>query len=216
MKYPTKSEAAAQIVSYGKRLYDRGYAAANDGNLSVKLSDDTILCTPTGVSKGCLTPEMLVEMALDGRVLSQGTLPPSSEVKMHLRVYQENPAVMAVVHVHPPVASSFAAAGIPLDTPLLTEAIVGLGPVPLAPFALPSTEEVPDSVAPFCRTHKAVLLSNHGPLTWGASLEEACFRMEILEHLATVTMNVCYVMRDTHNKLSEENIARLKKQFHVE
>lgn len=216
MNYPTRAEAAAQIVSYGKRLYDRGYAAANDGNLSIKLSDNAILCTPTGVSKGCMTPDMLVEMTLGGSIVSQGALPPSSEVKMHLRVYHENPVVMAVVHVHPPVASSFAAAGIALDTPLLTEAIVGLGPVPLAPFALPSTEEVPDSIAPYCKSHKAVLLSNHGPLTWGSTLEEACFRMEILEHLATVTMNVCYVMRDTHNKLSEENIARLKKQFHVE
>jgi len=216
MNYPTLAQAADQIVFYGKRLYDRGFAAANDGNLSVRLSEDTILCTPTGVSKGTMTPDILVRMKLDGTVLSSGGLPPSSEAKMHLRVYRENPAVMAVVHVHPPVAQSFAAAGIPLDMPLLTESIVSLGPVPVAPFALPSTEEVPDSIAPFCKTHKAVLLSNHGPLTWGADLQEACFRMEVLEQLATVTLNVRYIMKETGNQISPENIARLKTQFHVQ
>lgn len=216
MQYPSLEEAGKQIVAYGKRLYDRGYAAANDGNLSCRLSENTILCTPTGVSKGAMTPEMLVQVNLDGKILASGGIPPSSEVKMHLRVYQENPQVMAVAHLHPPVASSFAAAGIPLELPLLTEAVVSLGPVPVAPFALPSTSEVPDSITPFCKTHNAVLLSNHGPLTWGGDLQEACFRMEILEHLATVTMNVCYILKDTHNQISPENIARLKKQFHVE
>ena len=215
MKYPTIEDAAAQIVYYGKRLYDRGFAAANDGNLSVKLSENEILCTPTGVSKGAMTPEMLIHMRLDGTVLSSNGYSPSSEAKMHLRVYRENPDVMAVVHVHPPAAQSFAAAGIALDMPLLTESVVSIGVVPVAPFALPSTEEVPDSIAPFCKTHKAVLLSNHGPLTWGADLQEACFRMEVLEQLATVTLNVRYIMRETGNQISPENIARLKKQFNV-
>ena len=211
MQYPTIEEAGAQIVEFGKRLYQQGFTAANDGNLSCKTGEDTILCTPTGVSKGYLAKEMLVHMQLNGTLLSPGK--PSSEVKMHIRVYQENPKVMAVVHVHPPVATSFAAAGIPLEDALLTEAVVGLGPIPLAPFALPSTEEVPNSIAPFCNTHNGALLGNHGAITWGKSLEEACFRMETLEQVAKVTMNVKYILHGMHNEISKENVARLQEVF---
>ncbi|MBP1039534.1 class II aldolase/adducin family protein [Vagococcus sp. BWB3-3] len=175
------------ICEIGKRIYDRGYVAANDGNVSVKMDDGTIFCTPTGVSKGFMQPDMIVKMDLDGNVLSDNAKP-SSEVKMHLRVYRENPTVNSVVHAHPVVATSYAIAGIPLNQALCPEAVVTLGNVPVAPYATPGTQQVPDSIAPYCIDYNAVLLANHGALTWGKDLIEAYYRMESLEHFAMMTM----------------------------
>jgi L-fuculose-phosphate aldolase len=186
-QYYSDLEAREMICDIGRRVYNRNYVAANDGNISVKVGANEIWTTPTGVSKGYMTPDMMVKMDLSGKVLA-GKLKPSSEVKMHLRVYNENQEVNAVVHAHPPVATSFAIAGIPLDKPVLPEAIVLLGIVPVAPYALPGSQEVPDSIAPYCKTHNAVLLANHGALTWGRDLMEAYFRMESLEHYATILM----------------------------
>lgn len=107
---------------------------------------------------------------------------------MHLRVYRENPKVRAVVHAHPPIATSFAIAGLPLHNPILAEAVVQLGEIPVAPYATPGTQEVPDSIAPFCKTHNGVLLANHGALTWGETVMQAYYRMESLEYYAKVTM----------------------------
>lgn len=134
-----------------------------------------------------MTPDMLVKMNFDGKVL-MGKLKPSSEVKMHLRVYNENPDVMAVTHAHPPVATSFAIAGISLDRAILPEAVVNLGSVPIAHYATPGSQDVPDSIAPYCNTHNAVLLANHGALSWGKDLTEAYHRLESLEYYATVLM----------------------------
>ena len=186
-KYYSEFEAKKLICEIGRRIYDRNYVAANDGNISVKIGPNTILTTPTGVSKGFMTPDMMVKMDLSGKVLA-GKMKPSSEVKMHLRVYQENPTVNAVVHAHPPVATSFAIAGIGLDKPILPEQIVLLGNVPVAPYATPGTQEVPDSIAPYCNDHNAVLLANHGALTWGDDLLQAYYRLESLEHYALILM----------------------------
>ena len=150
-----------------------------------------------------MTREMLVKVDMSGHVLS-GSAQPSSELRMHLRVYAENPQVQAVVHAHPPIATSFAIAGIPLDTAILPEAIVNLGVVPVAPYAVPGTQAVPDSIAPYCRTHNAVLLANHGALTWGRDLWQAYFRMESLEYYATVTMNTGYILRQARVLTAEE------------
>ena len=146
--YPSDAQAKAEILDAGRKIYQRGLVAANDGNLSVRVGDNALWVTPTGVSKGAMTEDMLVKLSLDGTVL-EGTRKPSSETKMHLRIYQENPAVRAVVHAHPPAATAFAAAGLPLDRPVLQEAVVQLGTVPVAPFALPSTSQVPDSLRPY-------------------------------------------------------------------
>lgn len=134
--YPTDAQAKADILAAGRKIYQRGLVAANDGNLSVRVGENALWVTPTGVCKGDMTEDMLVKITLDGALL-EGTRKPSSETKMHLRIYQENPTVRAVVHAHPPVATTFAAAGIPLDKPVLQEAVVQLGTVPVAPFALP-------------------------------------------------------------------------------
>jgi L-fuculose-phosphate aldolase len=207
--YYSDQEAKEMICEIGRRVYNRNYVAANDGNISVKVGPNEIWTTPTGVSKGYMTPDMMVKMDLSGNVLA-GNLKPSSEVKMHLRVYNENPEVNAVVHAHPPVATSFAIAGIPLDKPVFPEAIVLLGIVPVAPYALPGTQEVPDSIAPYCKTHNAVLLANHGALTWGRDLMEAYFRMESLEHYATILMYSNNILKKA-NELNSSQIADLIK-----
>lgn len=187
--YPTDEGAKAALLSCGARLYQRGFVAANDGNLSIKVADDQIWATPTGVSKGFMSADMLVKLDLTGRVLA-GNRMPSSEIGMHLRIYQENPAAGGVVHAHPPVSTAFAAAGLPLDQPVLQEAVVQLGTIPLAPFALPGTPAVADSIAPYCRTHRGVLLEYHGAVTWGDTLEQAQHRMECLEQYATVLLHL--------------------------
>lgn len=207
--YPSIFEAKEQIIDIGKRMYDKGFVAANDGNISCKVSDTEILTTPTGVSKGFMDPDMIIKMNIDGSYPDDGgKYRPSSEVKMHLRVYRENPDVAAVCHAHPPVATSFSIAGIGLDLPIMTEGILALGSVPVAKYATPGTEEVPDSIAPFCREYNAVLLANHGALTWGASLMEAFYRLESVEQCCTITMNVRNVI-GRYNMLSCDQVKPL-------
>ena len=188
-EYSSEQELKEIICEIGKRMYERGYVAANDGNISIMQGDKEIWATPTGVSKGFMTPDMLVKLDLEGNVL-EGNLKPSSEIKMHIRVYKENPMVKAVIHAHPPMATTFSIAGLALERPILAEAIMSLGIVPVAPYATPGTEEVPDSIAPFCRDFNAVLLANHGALSWGRDPQEAYFRMESLEHYAQILKNV--------------------------
>ncbi len=206
-KYYSDFEAKKLICEIGKRVYNKNFVAANDGNISVRVGPTTIWTTPTGVSKGFMTPDMMVKMDLSGKILS-GRRKPSSEVKMHLKVYNENDETNAVVHAHPPVATSFAIAGISLEKPISPEAVVLLGKVPLAPYATPGTQEVPDSIAPFCKDYHAVLLANHGALTWGRDLIEAYYRMESLEHYAMMLMNTTNIMNKS-NELDCNQIADL-------
>lgn len=179
----------ALMCAVGKLLYDRGYVAANDGNLSMKTAPDRLLVTPSGVSKGRLTPDMLLVTDLEGNVL-EGNRHPSSETKMHLAVYRGRPDVGAVVHAHPPVSTAFAVCRRGMETPHLSELVTGLGAVPCTPsFAMLSTDQVPRSVEPYLADHCAVLLANHGALTWGEDLWEAFDRMETVEHTAKILLN---------------------------
>lgn len=179
----------ALMCAVGKLLYDRGYVAANDGNLSMKVEPDRLLVTPSGVSKGRLTPDMLLVTDLEGNML-EGNRHPSSETKMHLAVYRGRPDVGAVVHAHPPVSTAFAVCRRGMETPYLSELVTGLGAVPCTPsFAMLSTDEVPRSVEPYLADHCAVLLANHGALTWGEDLWEAFDRMETVEHTAKILLN---------------------------
>jgi len=187
--YCKDQDAKAAILSCGARLYARSFVAANDGNLSIKVSPNEIWTTPTGVSKGFMTEDSLVKVDANGTVL-EGHCKPSSELKMHLRIYQEAPAVRAVVHAHPPVSTAFAAAGLSLDRPVLQEAVVQLGSVPLAPYALPGSDAVADSVAPFCQSARGLLLEYHGAVTWGTSMEQALHRMECMEQYATILLHL--------------------------
>ena len=179
----------ALMCAVGKLLYDRGYVAANDGNLSMKTAPDRLLVTPSGVSKGRLTPDMLLVTDLEGNVL-EGNRHPSSETKMHLAVYRGRLDVGAVVHAHPPVSTAFAVCRRGMETPYLSELVTGLGAVPCTPsFAMLSTDQVPRSVEPYLADHCAVLLANHGALTWGEDLWEAFDRMETVEHTAKILLN---------------------------
>ena len=178
-------EIKKQICEIGKRIYNRNMVAANDGNISVKINDHEYYCTPTGVSKGSLTPDMIIKVDENGKKL-EGKLNPSSEIKMHMRVYRERPDVTAVVHAHPPVATAFTVADIDLDQYILPEAVLTIGNVPTCDYGTPSTMEIPDSLDPYLQQHDAFLLRNHGALTVGCDLTKAFFVMEEVEFNAVI------------------------------
>ena len=178
-------ELKKQICEIGRRIYNRNMVAANDGNISVKLNDNEFLCTPTGVSKGFMTPEYICKVDKDGNVFQDNKgFKPSSEIKMHMRVYAKRPDVGAVVHAHPTFATSFAIAGIPLTQPIMPEAVIALGCVPIAEYGTPSTMEIPDNVEKYLPYYDAVLLESHGALTWSTDLLAAYHKMESVEFYA--------------------------------
>ena len=209
-KYPTDDEAKRLICEIGRRMYQKNFVAANDGNISCKVDDDIIWCTPTGVSKGFMTEDMMVKMRLDGTVISQGERGPSSEIKMHLRIYNENPEVQGVCHAHPPISTSFAIAGIGLDRAIYPEALVNLGTVPCVHYEAPGSQGIPDSVAPYARDYNAVLLANHGAVAWGPSVMDAWYRLESTEHYAMVIMYTGNIIGKA-NVLSCEQVGELIK-----
>ena len=175
------------IVEVGRRLYARGYTASNDGNISARLDAGRLLMTPKSVCKGFMTPEMMCITDLDGKKLA-GERDPSSEMQMHLEVYRQRPDANAVVHAHPPIATGFAVAGIPLDRAVLAEVVTTLGSVPIAEYATPSTKELPEAVRKYVRAHDGMLLANHGALTLGADLFSAYYKMETIEHFAKISL----------------------------
>ena len=182
-----EQELRRLFVEIGKRIWARGYVAANDGNITAVLNDRELLTTPTGVSKGFMTTDMIIKVDRSGKAVSGSSkFRPSSEVMMHLEVYKTRPDVKAVVHAHPPYATSFAVAGIPLNKCVLPEAIIVIGAVPLAPYGLPSTMEIPDSIRDLIQNSDAVLLQNHGTLTLGSDLLNAYHKLETLEHTANI------------------------------
>ena len=211
-KYNTNNELELKklMLDIGKRIWTRGYVAANDGNITVRISENELLTTPTGVSKGFMTQDMIIKMTMDGKVISpKNKYRPSSEVKMHLEVYKQRDDVNAVIHAHPPYSTSFAVAGVPIDTSVLPEAIMILGEVPVAPYGTPSTSEVPDSIIPFIRNTNAILLANHGALTAAIDLITAYHMMETLEHTARI---LCLATGlGNVNKIPEEQINKLMK-----
>lgn len=177
-----------QICDVCNKMWQKGWVAANDGNVSAKIDDDTFLCTPTGISKSFITPDKLIKINAKGEVLeAAGDYRPSSEIKMHLRCYKDRDDVGAVVHAHPPIATGFALAHIPLDSYSLIENAIIIGSVPIAPFGTPSTDEVPESIAPFIQEHDVLLLENHGGLALGSDVITAYYRMETLELVADTT-----------------------------
>jgi L-fuculose-phosphate aldolase len=178
-------EIKKEICEVGLKLWQKGFVAANDGNISVKISENEYYCTPTGVSKASLTPDMIIKVDKDGKKL-EGKLNPSSEIKMHMRVYRERPDVNAVVHAHPPVATAFTVADIDLDQYVLPEAVLTIGAVPTCDYGTPSTMEIPDSLDPYLHNHDAFLLRNHGALTVGCNLTKAFFVMEEVEFNAVI------------------------------
>ncbi len=206
--YEDEGALRAEIVEIGRRMYDRFFVAANDGNISARLGDDAVLVTPTGVSKGFMKPEDLVKVDLDGRVIeAREGCRPSSETPMHLAVYRARPDVRAAVHAHPPAATGFSVAGLALDVPVLPEMVIGVGTVPLVPYATPAGVDLQNVVAPYLPSYDAFLLANHGALTLGESLTKAYFKMESLELCARIRLVAR--MLGTENVLTPDDVGKL-------
>ena len=204
----TYMELREQICDICHKMWQLGWVAANDGNVSVKLPDGTFLATQTGMSKSFIMPEKLVHIDQDGQILDASAgLKPSSEIKMHLRCYKEREDVGAVLHAHPPVATGYAVANKPLDEYSMIETVIALGSIPVTPYGTPSTYEVPDRIAPYLGEHDALLLQNHGALTVGADLITAYYRMETLELFAKISLNAHLL--GGAKEISRENIDRL-------
>ena len=202
-----ESSLRADIVEIGRRMYARGYTASNDGNISVRLGADRLLMTPKSVCKGFMTPDMMCITDLEGRKL-EGERDPSSEMLMHLEVYRQRPDVQAVVHAHPPTATGFAVAGIPLDRAVLAEVLTTLGSIPIAAYATPSTRELPDAVRQYIHAHDGMLLANHGALTVGSDLYVAYYKMETVEHFAKISLVARLLGRE--NLISRDEVMRLQ------
>src|SRR4051794_13649311 len=183
----SEQQLRTDIVEVGRGLYARGYTASNDGNISVRLDDRRLLMTPTAVCKGFMDAGMMCITDLEGRKL-EGERSPSSEIQMHLEVYRQRPEIQAVVHAHPPIATAFAVAGIPLDRAVLAEVVTTLGSIPIAEYATPSTKELPEAVRKYVKAHDGMLLANHGALTLGADLFAAYYKMETVEHFAKISL----------------------------
>lgn len=183
----TERKHREEIVRYGRMVHDRSFVAAMDGNLSVRLKGNRILVTPTGVSKGAMRPADMVIVDLEGKRLS-GNRNVTSEIGMHLLIYRLRPDVQAIVHAHPPTATGFAAAGVPLTEPLVCEVVMGLGCIPLARYGTPGTSELAKTLEPFVPNYDAILMSNHGVVTYGDTLEHAYMKMETVEHFAQIAL----------------------------
>jgi L-fuculose-phosphate aldolase len=197
------------IVEVGRRLWTRGFVASNDGNISVRLGADRVLMTPASVSKGFMTPDMMVVTDLNGTLVSGAPgRKPSSEIQMHLVAYRERPDVGAVVHAHPPLSTGFAVAGIPLDRAVLAEVVTTLGSIPIADYGTPSTPELAAAVAPYVKVHDGLLLANHGALALGKDLFAAYYKMETIEHFARISLVARMLGRE--NLLSREEVSRLQ------
>jgi L-fuculose-phosphate aldolase len=176
-----------EIVRCGALLHTSGFIAATDGNLSVRLDDNRVLVTPTGMSKGMMKTSDLVIVDMEGRKL-KGRREVTSEIGMHLLVYRMRPDVNAVVHAHPRTATGFAAAGIALNQPLVCEVVIGLGQIPLAPYGTPGTPELAETLKPLIPDFDAILMANHGVVAYGTDLQSAYMKMETVEHFAQITL----------------------------
>lgn len=197
-----------QICDVCHKMWQLGWVAANDGNVSVKLEDGRILATPTGISKAFITPEKLVILDTEGNILEAGEgYRPSSEIKMHLRCYDKRDDVMSVIHAHPPGATGFAVAHKAMDMYNMIEDVAVIGSVPLTPYGTPSTMEVPDAIEPYLEEHDVMLLENHGALAVGSDVITAFYRMESLELWAKITINA--VILGGSYDISNENIEKL-------
>jgi L-fuculose-phosphate aldolase len=195
-----------ELVLFGKMLHERHYVSGCDGNLSVRLEGDRVLTTPTGMCKALLKPEHMVIVDLEGRKLD-GTLQPSSEILMHLTIYKQRPDVGAVVHAHPCIATGVSCAGMSISEPICSELILTLGKIPLAPYAMPGSPALSDSLLPFVADHEAILMQNHGVVTYGSTLAQAYLNMETVEHTARI-MLVARLL-GSNRALDSEQVAAL-------
>jgi L-fuculose-phosphate aldolase len=183
----TERELRDDIVEVGRLVYQKGWVAANDGNISIRMDRQRILATPTGVSKGRMHPDDLIIVDMKGNKI-EGRKERTSEILMHLTIYEMRADIHSVVHAHPPVATGFASAGRPLNMALLPEVIIGLGCVPLADYGLPGTPELTEPMLPYIPKYEAIMMGNHGAVCYGEDVFKAFFRMETVEHFARISL----------------------------
>jgi len=183
----SEQEHREEIVRVGRLMFEKGWIAANDGNITVRLDSERLLATPRGVSKGMLKPEDLVVVDMDGQKVA-GSLEVTTEIGMHLTIYRERPDVNAVVHAHPATATGFAVAGRALNLGTLPEVIICLGSVPLAEYGLPGTPACAEGMLPYIPKYDAMLLANHGAVSYGPDIMRAFFRMDTVEHFARIAL----------------------------
>ena len=184
---PSERQSRRDILLFGRMLHDRGYVAATDGNLSVRLDNVLILVTPTAMCKGMMRTTDLVVVDTEGNRVA-GRRNVSSEIGMHLLIYKRRPDVKGIVHAHPRTATGFAAAGMALNQPLVCEVVIGLGSIPLAKYGTPGTPELAGALEPLVPQYDAILMSNHGVVSYGADLHSAYMKMETVEHFAQIAL----------------------------
>lgn len=180
-----EKEIKRLLIEAGQRVYQRGYVAANDGNMTARMPDGTIWATPTGVSKGFMTEDQLVHLSADGEIL-EGSSKVSSEIAMHLAIYRENPALGGIVHMHPPAATAYSTLEKEFDLGISLDFALHFGVIPCAPYAVTGSKELAENAAKYCKDYNAVLLAHHGAVTWGKDLTQALFRTEALEQTFTI------------------------------
>jgi len=183
----SEDEHRRDICTVGRWIHARNFVAATDGNISVRIDRERILTSPTGISKGMMMPDDLVITDLQGDRLS-GSRAASSELGMHLLIYRRRPDIGAVCHAHPPTATGYAAAGMPLNKAIVSEIVMSLGCIPVTPYGTPGTPELSEELEPFVQNYDALLMANHGVVTYGPDLLTAFFRMETVEHFAHVSL----------------------------
>jgi L-fuculose-phosphate aldolase len=202
-----EEQCRADIVEVGRRMDARGYVASNDGNISTRLDKDRLLTTPKSVPKGYMTPDMMVIVDFEGKKIA-GDRDPSSELPMHLEIYRNRADVNAVVHAHPPTATGFATAGVPLTRAVLAEVVTTLGSIPIAEYGTPSTAELPAAVRKYIKAHDGMLLANHGAVTCGKDVMSAYYKMETIEHFAKISLVARLLGGE--NLISREEVERLQ------
>ena len=183
----SEQEHREEIVRVGRLMFEKGWIAANDGNITVRLDNGHLLATPRSVSKGMLKPEELAVVDMAGNKVS-GPLEVTTEIGMHLTIYRERPDVNAVVHAHPATATGFAVAGKALNLGTLPEVIICLGSVPLAEYGVPGTPAFAEGMLPYIPKYDAMLLANHGAVAYGPDVMRAFFRMDTVEHFARIAL----------------------------
>lgn len=203
---PSEAELRQQITDFSGMTYQKGYLASTDGNLSARLPDGNVLCTPTMINKGFVRPTDPVVVDLEGRHV-RGERKASSEIAMHNLVYSLRPDINAVVHCHPPAATAYAAAGIPLNKALISEVVLALGCIPLAEYGTPGTPELTERLKPWVKNYNALLMANHGVVTYGSDLMEAYNRMDTVEHFAKISIYTRILGEE--QLLSSEDVEKL-------
>jgi len=202
----TLEQHRKDIVEIGRRVYRAGFVAAYDGNISVRLEDGTVLATPTAISKGYMSEEDLVIVNMEGARV-HGERRVSSEIAMHLLIYKLRPDVRAVVHAHPPCATGYAAAGVPLNKALVSEVVLTFGCIPLAKYGTPGTPELTEALQPYIPYHDALLMANHGVVAYGSDVFQAHGKMEVVEHFARISLTTHLLGKET--LLSSEDVDKL-------